>query len=392
MRRTWAPNALWAAAGAALRAEGGLLPARLDAEWFDFSTDDATVDPPRIGATVTVDEPGITGSFRIVELVRTIAGAEGIERVRGRLGSRPRDLLALLMPSERPSAGAALEPVAADAAAVRVAVSGGQAAPVLAISYPPGTAALRIEVPIPADPLPSPHDPSQDGPYGLAPVPVTDGRATVGVVTVTGLDSATGGETTYTVSSDELDDGTTEDTVAAGARRGEYRVYALPDGTVASARLAWTGVLQGAVASTGVLYDSAVNDMADFMVLGITVSLRILRISNIRATSGTTLVSRTDEATDWTEVEDTLTNTVTALTDGGFDIVAVSPGAGDRSVNYSFAARIGDGTMANPYQYLGPVTLTLAPDAPLADAFRRVTSEPDGNDGLPAATLYWEPV
>ena len=234
------PRALWRTAGVLLAAEGGALPARIDAGWYDFSAVDSSLDPPKIGGAVRVRDSGIDTTARIVELTRYHAGR--VELVRGRIGSRARDFIGLLTPSGRRAAGPVIQPAPATRTAVEVSVSDGRSQPVIRMVYPAGLAALRIEAPIPAM---SDTEFDELGSHGEPPAPITDGRTDVGVATLDMLDAG-GGEISYEVGIAEFDGGTdTEDALAAGSRRGEYRVFALPDGSADSRNWCGRGCFTG---------------------------------------------------------------------------------------------------------------------------------------------------
>ena len=381
------PRALWNAAGALLALEGGVQPDALEGSWYDLSgLSGTTTDAPRLGARVEVKDAGINVETRIVELNRPLAG--DATTVRGRLGSRAVDVTGFLTGGRRrgqPTVGTRSDP----ALDVQVAVADGRAAPVLAIAYGPGYAALRIETPVIPDPAPSGYDPARGGPAGLPPTPAEAANTAVAVKTITGLTMA-GGEATYTISVDNLDTGEPESALMPGEFRGEYRVYALRSANgLDTAQLAWSGILSGpAVAALRVEHDS-VDDTTEGAV-------RFYRINGVRAVGGD-LVWR-QNAGAWTlaavQAGSVLNDEPQIEGDAatGFNLlVAVSIFAADPK-SVSFAVRTGAGTSEDEYRYTGVTTFEITtPQATPADINIRVTAEPATAAGRPEGTMFWLP-
>ena len=333
------------------------------------------MDPPAIGASVRVRDAGLDITARIVELNRTLASPDGVDVVRGRLGSRATDVAGFLTGGRR-GAGAAAGAQQQDAEPMaEVVVEDGRASPVLRTVYPAGIAEILIEVPIPPASPPPDYDQATGGPSGRPPAPVPDMMvlATIDRARLTGLD-AIGGEVAYTVSVDNLEaSGAPEDPVPVGGLRGEYRVWALPSaGTTDNATLVWAGVLRGQQAGApAVVYDSAAPGTTTIL----TVTIRNLTIINIRATQGATLAIR-HNANPWQEVT-TMLAIVSAGDDGAFNVVYPVVTVSARAGTLSFAARTGTGTMTDPYQYTGVTPFSLADAIPLTDQVMIMDDVPD---------------
>ena len=102
------PIALWRAGAGILLREGGVQPARLDAQWVDFSVFDEDVDRPEIGAQVSVKDAGVDTDVRMIELRRRLAG--GVEQIAGKFGERRLDLSDFVRPSLRRGRGPQVDP------------------------------------------------------------------------------------------------------------------------------------------------------------------------------------------------------------------------------------------------------------------------------------------